>query len=162
MFWVGTASAVAGGLVLALILWLISLAWKRFSQRKLTKAERLKAQLKQHRWELRHLGEVALRQIVYFILHTLVLGLIVAWLFTSALGEFLSLVEDAVTLSIENVSQLSRFLLGIPTIFVVWSLVLMAGPLRRILLLLAFDDWQERHLTNRIKQLEPDWKDIDF
>ncbi len=161
MFWVGTASAVAGGLVLAFVLWLTSLAWKRFTQRKLTKAERLKARLKQHRWESRNLGAVALLKILYLIVQAVFVGLIIVFLFNSALGEYLSLIENETTISLENLRQLVLFLIGIPIVFLVWTILLFIGPLRRILLLVAFSDWQERHLVNRIKQLEPNWNDTN-
>ncbi len=161
MFWVGTASAVAGGLVLAFVLWLTSLAWKRFTQRKLTKAERLKARLKQHRWESRNLGAVALLKILYLIVQAVFVGLIIVYLFTFALGEYTSLVENETTISLENLRRLFLFLIGIPIVFLVWAILLFAGPLRRILLLVALSDWQERHLVKRIKQLEPNWNDTN-
>lgn len=159
MFWVGTAAAVAGGLVLAFILWLISLAWKRFTQRKLTRVERLKARLSQHRWELRNLGGVALQKFLYFILQVIVVGMIIALLFATALGEYLSLVENGTTPSLESLRRSVWLLIAIPLVFIVWSSSLFAGPVRRILLIAAFSDWQERHLINRIKQLEPEWED---
>jgi hypothetical protein len=161
MFWVGTASAVAGGLVLAFVLWLASLAWKRFTQRKLTKAERLKARLGQHRWESRNLGWVALLKILFFIVQAVFVGLTLVLLFTFALSEYLSLIENETTISLENVRRLFLFLIGIPIVFLVWAILLFIGPLRRIFLLVAFSGWQERHLVNRIKQLEPNWNDTN-
>jgi hypothetical protein len=161
MFWVGTASAVAGGLVLAFVLWLISLAWKRFTQRKLTKAERLKARLRQHRWELRNLGAVALLKIFYLIFQAVCVGSIIANLFTFALGEYSILIENETTPSLENLRRLYWFFISIPIVFLVWTILLFVGPVRRILLLVNFSDWQERHLVKRIKQLEPNWNDTN-
>jgi hypothetical protein len=161
MFWVGTASAVAGGLVLAFILWLTSFAWKRFTQRKLTKAERLKARLKQHRWESRNLGWVALEKVLHFILQVIGVGTIIVFLFMFALSEYVRLVDNETAPSLEDLKRYFRFLISIPLVFAVWGILLFIGPIRRILLLANLSDWQERHLVNRIKQLEPNWNDTN-
>lgn len=155
---VGVIIAVVSGL----LLYGLTEMLKRFTQRKLTKAERLKARLNQHRWELRNLGGVALQQVFYFILQMLIAGGTIILLYTSALGEYLSLIKDETTPSFESLRMFFWLLIGIPIVFTVWGTYLFAGPLRHILLLLSFSGWQERHLISRIKELEPDWKDTDF
>lgn len=161
-FWSNTVSNAIAGLAVLLIAWLINLAWKRFAQRKLTKAQRLKARLEKHRRELRNLGGVALQQIFFLILQMILVGFVTAWLFIHTSGGFLSLVADGATLSVESLRRPFLFLINLPTAFMIWSLIAIAGPVRRTLLLTVFSDWQERHLINRIKEVEPGWQDIDF
>ncbi len=154
-FWVGTASALAA----AFVLWLVNRIYKYMFRGYLSRAERLKIELKEHRREQGNLGAVALRELLFFILQSLTVTVICASLFTRALEKALTLATSEKALQGEDFIPVFYDLTVLLGVLAVSLSILFVFNLVRIVMLIQFADWREKHLINQIQEIEPSWKD---
>ncbi len=170
-FWTGNqdvlittvVGTVIGGLVLYLITTLTNHLFrpdtKQQRRRHMSRLDGFKAKLEQHRMERRNLGAVALRELIFVILQTMLAVLGIVLFQTISMGESLILLRQESVPQLEEIRAAFYPLFGILAVFIVWFMANLFGSLRRIVILLNFADWKENRLIKRIKRLEPDWKD---
>ena len=140
-------------------MWLVSRIYKYLFRGYLSRVERLKVELKEHRREQRNLGAAALRELLFFVLQSFTVTVVCLFLFTRALEKALTLATSGKVLQGEDFIPVFYDLTVLVGVLAVSLLILFVFNFVRIFMLIQFADWREKHLINQIQEIEPSWKD---